>query len=207
VSPVIVGVIVAAGASTRMGRPKQLLEIGGRPLLQWVVDAAEASTLDRVVVVTGHAADEVRAAISLGRAVWAHNPEPDRGTMSSLRAGLAVVDAPDAVMKLVCDQPEVTSDVIDGVVGSWNPEIDLASLVAYQDGDGHPMLVAAAALTEVLEQDGDRLLWRLVQTAPERVGRFTVEGHRPIDINTEADLELAALRLGYYPSPAPPPTA
>ena len=47
--PVVVGVIVAAGESTRMGFPKQLLPIGDRPMLQWVVDAAEASTLDRVV--------------------------------------------------------------------------------------------------------------------------------------------------------------
>ncbi len=203
-TPVIVGVIVAAGASTRMGRPKQLLEIGGRPLLQWIVDAAEASRLDRVVVVAGHAADEVRAAVTLGRAVWAHNPDPERGTMSSLRAGLAVADSPDAVLKLVCDQPEVTSDLIDGVVGSWDPEIHRVSLVAYRDGDGHPLLISTDALAEVIEEDGDRLLWRLVETNPERVSRLTVDRLRPIDINTEADLRLAAIRLGYEPSPAPP---
>ena len=203
-SPVIVGVIVAAGASTRMGRPKQLLEIGGRPLLQWVVDAAEASTLDRVVVVTGHAADEVRAAITLDRAVWAHNPDPGRGTMSSLRTGLAVVDAPDAVMKLVCDQPEVTSDVIDGLVGSWDAAAHRAALAAYQDGNGHPMLIASSVLDGVIEEDGDRLLWGVVEAHPELVSRLVVDRLRPIDINTGADLELAALRLGYEPSPAPP---
>jgi molybdenum cofactor cytidylyltransferase len=204
VSPIIVGVIVAAGASTRMGRPKQLLEIGGRPLLQWVVDAAEASTLDQVVVVTGHAADEVRAAITLGRAVWAHNPDPDRGTMSSLRAGLTGVDPPDAVMKLVCDQPEVTSDVIDGLVGSWDAAAHQAALVAYQDGNGHPMLIASPILDGVIGEDGDRLLWGVVEAHPELVSRLVVDRPRPIDINTGADLEVAARRLGYEPSPAPP---
>lgn len=203
-TPVITGVIVAAGASTRMGSPKQLLEIGGRPLLQWVVDAAEASTLDRVVVVTGHAAAEVRAAVTLDRATWAHNDEPERGTMSSLRSGLAVVAAPDAVMKLVCDQPEVTSDLIDGVIETWDPEMHRVSLASYQDGDGHPVLVSASALAGVVEEDGDRLVWHLVEATPERVSRFTADRPRPIDINTEEDLRMAAVRLGYDPSPAPP---
>jgi molybdenum cofactor cytidylyltransferase len=200
----IAGVIVAAGASTRMGRPKQLLEIGGRPLLQWVVDAAEASSLDRIAVVTGHNADEIRATVSLRRAEWAHNDDPERGTMSSLRAGLAVIKAPDAVVKLVCDQPEVRSDVIDRLIESWDPGVHRASLVAYQDGDGHPLLVAAAALAEVIEEDGDRLLWGAVETDPARVSRLAVALPRPIDVNTEGDLQLAADRLGYDPSPAPP---
>ncbi|MBT8193451.1 MAG: nucleotidyltransferase family protein [Acidimicrobiia bacterium] len=200
----IVGVIVAAGASTRMGRPKQLLEIGGRPLLQWVVDAAEASRLDQVVVVTGHAADEVRAAVTLGRSVWAHNPDPDRGTMSSFRAGLAVAAPADAVVKLVCDQPEVTSDLIDGVVGLWDAAIHRASLVAYEDGDGHPLLISAPPLAEIIDEDGDRLLWSVVAANPEHVGRFTARRLRPTDINTEEDLRMATIRLGYDPSPAPP---
>lgn len=199
----IVGVIVAAGESTRMGRPKQLLTIGDRPLLQWVVDAAEASALDQVVVVTGHAADQVRSTIKLKRAIWAHNRAPERGTMSSLRAGLAAVEDAEAVVKLVCDQPEVTSETIDRLVGSWDPQSHRASLVAYEDGDGHPMLFAGSALASVIDEDGDRLLWDLVERFPDEVGRLALTAPRPIDINTPDDLQLAAARLGYWP-PAPP---
>ena len=199
----IVGVIVAAGESTRMGRPKQLLTIGDRPLLQWVVDAAEASALERVVVVTGHAADEVRASVKLGRAIWAHNPQPQRGTMSSLRAGVAAAGEAEGVMKLVCDQPEVTSETIDRLLSSWDPGAYQASLVAYADGDGHPMLFSAAALRPVIEQDGDRLLWELLEQFPDGVRRVAVERSRPIDINTSDDLTRAAGRMGYS-VPAPP---
>jgi molybdenum cofactor cytidylyltransferase len=169
-----------------------------------VVDAAEASTLDQIVVVTGYAAEEVRAAVSLDRAVWAHNEEPERGTMSSLRAGLEVAGSADAVVKLVCDQPGVTSDLIDGVIGSWDPEMHRASLASYRDGDGHPVLVAASALADVVDEDGDRRLWNVLETTPEGVSRFTADRPRPIDINTEEDLRVAAIQLGYDPSPAPP---
>ncbi len=152
-----------------MGSPKQLLLIGGRPLLQWVVDAAEASSLDRVVVVTGHAAEEVRAAVTLGRATWAHNPEPERGTMSSLRAGVAVAGTTGGVMKLVCDQPEVSSEIIDQLMAAWDPAAHRAAVVEYRDGTGHPMLFASDALDRVLAQDGDRLLWSLLEADPDSV--------------------------------------
>ena len=199
----IVGVIVAAGESTRMGRPKQLLAIGGRPLLQWVVDAAEASNLDEIVVVTGHAADEVRSAITLRRAIWAHNPQPERGTMSSLRAGVAAVGEAKAVMKLVCDQPEVTSVTIDRMIGAWDPGSHSVSLTSYQDGAGHPMMVAIGALAEVIEEDGDRLLWDLVEQHADDVQRVAIDAPRPVDINTADDLQSAAERLGYSSSGAP----
>lgn len=199
----VVGVIVAAGKSTRMGRPKQLLTIGGRPLLQWVVDAAESSALDRVVVVTGHAADEVRAAITLGRAIWAHNPETERGTMSSLRLGVAAAGEARAVMKLVCDQPEVTRETIDQMISAWDPDTHRASLAAYRDGPGHPLLFAEPVLAEVIDQEGDRLLWGFLERHPHQVGRLSVDAPRPIDINTADDLRLAAVRLGYSSGEAP----
>lgn len=199
----IVGVIVAAGESTRMGFPKQLLPIGDRPMLQWVVDAAEASVLDQVVVVTGHNAEQVRASVTLDRAVWAHNPQPDRGTMSSLRVGVAAAEDSDAIMKLVCDQPEVTSETIDRMVSAWDPGRHRASLATYPDGPGHPMVFGVDALTEVIDEEGDRLLWELIERHPDEVDRLEVDAARPIDINTADDLRLAAERLGYSSGDAP----
>jgi molybdenum cofactor cytidylyltransferase len=199
----IAGVIVAAGESTRMGRPKQLLTIGDRPLLQWVVDAAEASTLDRVVVVTGHAAGEVRSAVTLERAVWAHNSEPGRGTMSSLRSGMINAGEPEAVMKLVCDQPEVTTAIINTLAAAWVSGAARAAVVQYRDGPGHPMLFSKAALGELLDRDGDRLLWSYLDDHPHEVVHVAVDQPRPIDVNAPGDLEAVATRLGYGP-PAPP---
>lgn len=198
--PVVVGVIVAAGAATRMGRLKQLIEVGDRPMLQWVIDAAEASGLDQVAVVTGP--DEVvRAGVRLGRSFPAVNRHPERGTMSSLRAGLEVVEPADAVVKLVADQPEVTVRDIDALIESWDPASHRAALVRYRDGDGHPVLIRADALIEILDQEGDRLLWRLMESGPTQ--RLSIDRPAPIDVNTPDDLAALATRLGYS-LPAPP---
>lgn len=198
--PVVVGVIVAAGAATRMGRLKQLIEVGDRPMLQWVIDAAEGSSLDQVAVVTGPA-DTVRSGVTLTRSVAAVNSHPELGTMSSVRAGMAVLESADAVVKLVADQPEITSEDIDGLIESWDPEHHRAALVGYRDGDGHPLLIRADALGEILNQEGDRLLWALMEAGPTQ--RLSVDRPAPIDVNTPDDLSDLAERLGYS-LPAPP---
>ena len=85
----VVGVVLAAGAAERMGNAKQLLPYKGAILLQHAVDAAEASRLDGVIVVTGAYADEVEAALRVDRAVTVRNPDFRRGNMSSLEVGAA----------------------------------------------------------------------------------------------------------------------
>lgn len=192
-----VGVIVAAGSSTRMGEPKALLPIHGRPMLQWIVDAAEEASLGEVVVVTGPDGDRIRAAIGLRRAQWAHNPQPELGTMSSLRAGLVAAGSAQAVVKLVCDQPEIRSSVIDGLLMAWNPALHDVGLVAYADGDGHPVVVSRAALSELGE--GDRMLWQLIEEPSDRVLRLTSNQPRPLDVNDPEDYEAVVVRLSGRP--------
>ena len=75
------GLILAAGSSRRMGSPKQLLLIGGRPLLQLVVDRASASKLDEVIVVLGVVADEIRSRVDFGRARVVVNPDHAAGNL------------------------------------------------------------------------------------------------------------------------------
>ncbi len=85
----VVGIVLGAGSSTRLGQPKQLLPLGARTVLAHVVAEAEASSLDRVVVVVGGAAsDEAVASLPSGRAEVAHNDRYGEGCASSLLAGL-----------------------------------------------------------------------------------------------------------------------
>ena len=188
-----IGVIVAAGSSSRMGEPKALLPIHDRPMLQWVVDAAEESSLEEVVVVTGADEDRIRAGVRLRRARWAHNPQPERGTMSSLRAGLAAAGPAETVVKLVSDQPEIRGPVIDGLLMAWDSALHDVGLVAYAEGDGHPVVVSHAALGELGE--GDRMLWRLIEERPDRVLRLTSNQLRPLDVNGPEDYEAVVGRL------------
>src|SRR5262245_49006892 len=94
------GVSLGAGASRRLGRSKQALPLGDTTLLGWVVREAEASLLDRIVVIT-------RGDIHTGRAVVARPEARDTTCSASLKAGLAAVGACDAVMLLRGDTPEV----------------------------------------------------------------------------------------------------
>ncbi|HEX5886237.1 MAG TPA: NTP transferase domain-containing protein, partial [Pyrinomonadaceae bacterium] len=86
----ISGLILGAGASQRLGPPKQLLPFRGTTMLGWVVDQAERATgLDEIVVVLGRAADQVRARVDFGAARVVENPVFTEGCASSYRAGLA----------------------------------------------------------------------------------------------------------------------
>src|SRR5512138_3343641 len=104
----VAALILAAGASTRMGRPKQLLDWGGRPLVRAAAETALAARLDPVLVVVGGARAEVEAAlVGLPLRVIA-NPNYAGGQSTSLRAGVAALGSDsDAVVVLLGDQPFV----------------------------------------------------------------------------------------------------
>src|SRR5271165_425166 len=109
-------IVLGAGASSRMGASKQLLELGGKPLIALAVDAALGSQARPVVVVIGADAERVREAIS-GRPVCVVlNPEWSSGLSSSIRVGMAALlaaePALDAALLALCDQPALSPEVI-----------------------------------------------------------------------------------------------
>lgn len=112
----VAAVILAAGESRRYGGLKLLAPLAGRPLLQHVLDAANASTLDDVLLVVGHAADEILAAVQLGRARAVLNAAYASGQASSLRAGLGAASGTDAVVVLLGDQPGVRPELLAALI-------------------------------------------------------------------------------------------
>lgn len=114
-----VAIVLAAGASERFGSDKLLAPLDGRPLLQHVLDAATASSVDDVIVVVGHAADAVLAAVRLGRARAVVNPDHALGQSTSLRAGLRAAAGADAGVVLLGDQPRVTAALVDALIERW----------------------------------------------------------------------------------------
>lgn len=113
--PFVAGLVLAAGASTRLGQPKQLLPFGDTTMLGRVVsEACAATALDQVVVVLGGGAAEVRRQVSLGTATVVENEAFTEGCASSYRTGLgAVNERAEAVAVLLGDQPGVDRAVID----------------------------------------------------------------------------------------------
>jgi molybdenum cofactor cytidylyltransferase len=115
----ISGIVLAGGTSSRLGRPKQLLELEGRPVLQHVIDAATEAGLDEVVVVLGHMADDIAATIDLPvGARTCLNPRYASGQSTSLEAGL---DEVVVVLGHMADDIAATIDLPVGARTCLNP--------------------------------------------------------------------------------------
>ncbi|MBF0495966.1 MAG: nucleotidyltransferase family protein [Deltaproteobacteria bacterium] len=117
----VIGLVLAAGRSTRLGRPKQLARIGGQSILYRIVSAALTSALDRVLVVLGYRAGEIATDLSplagSTRLKLVINPEFDRGMSSSLQAGLRQLpEETDGVMVLLGDQPIIYPETINRLI-------------------------------------------------------------------------------------------
>jgi molybdenum cofactor cytidylyltransferase len=151
-------VILAAGASTRMGRPKQLLRLGGRTLLRRVVDAVLAAGASPVVVVLGAHRDLIRPEIEGMPVLVAENPDWEEGMASSVRAGVRVLDsflpALDAGLLLPCDQPNLSPAAIARLVDiAARNEKSIVS-ARYGGHPGPPVLFARRHFHELMELHG-----------------------------------------------------
>jgi molybdenum cofactor cytidylyltransferase len=184
------GVVLAAGSSRRMGSPKQLLLVEGRPLLELVVAQACASGLDEVIVVLGAAADEIRSRADLGRARSIVNPDHASGMASSLRAGLASLgDEVDRAVIILGDQPDVSAELLDELLDLQETS-GLPSAALGFDGILHPPVVLKRELWgEVMALEGDVGCRAVIRARPELVATLPVQrGHRhPVDVDTPED--------------------
>lgn len=186
----VAGIILAAGAAERMGDLKQLLLHQGIALLQHVVNVAEASRLDQIVVVTGAHGDEVEASLRLDRATTTRNRDFRRGNMSSLERGAKAAADADALILLMGDHPGMRVEVVDQMVALWIESRPWAAVTAYSDRLAHPFLLSRPALDEATALGGPKLLWRLLaEDDTERVVHLPVEHPAPIDVNTPADYD------------------
>jgi molybdenum cofactor cytidylyltransferase len=203
--PFVSGLVLAAGASTRLGQPKQLLPFGTTTLLGTVVaEARAASALDEVVVVIGGAAAEVRRRVDLAGVRVVENPEFGDGCSSSYRAGIGALDArAEAVVILLGDQPGVDHAVIDTVTDAWRRTKDHVMLASYRTREGHPLVFARALFDQLVALRGDKAAWKLVDALRDRVRAVAVDRPHPRDINTWEEYE-ALLRGAVSASPEDP---
>jgi 2-haloacid dehalogenase len=188
---VISGLILAAGTSSRLGRPKQLLELGGRPLLQLVIDAAAGAGLDEVVVVLGHEAARVEAALEFPPAARVLvNADYLEGQSTSLRAGLdALSEASDAAVILLGDQPGVSSSMIRRAVTTFHSSGGPVVRARFADVPGHPVVVARSQWDRWRNLSGDAGARLLMESHSERVVELELGPEALADVDTWADYE------------------
>jgi molybdenum cofactor cytidylyltransferase len=190
------GVVLAAGASMRIGQPKQLLPLQGRPLLQHVIDEIGASRLDEVIVVLGCHAEEVRRAIRPpegGSMRVVVNPDHATGQSASLRLGLRSTDPrAEAAAVFLGDQPQVSRHLIDRVAqaflaGSTPVVRPVYGAPGGGRVPGHPVFLARRIWDALKDLRGDEGARRVLSRHPEWVSEVLVEGEAPEDIDTWDD--------------------
>ncbi len=191
----VAAIALAAGASSRFGSNKLLAPLGGRPVLQHVLDAVAAAQVDPTVVVVGRDREAIEAGIAWRSERRVVNDRPQDGLSSSLRLGLdAVAEDPaiEAVVIVLGDQPALRASVIDAVVSATDDRPAPFVRARYAvDGAPNPVLVRREAWATAAGLSGDRGLGPFLAAHPELVLAVEVDGANP-DVDTPADLAALA---------------
>jgi CTP:molybdopterin cytidylyltransferase MocA len=154
---VIAAVVLAAGSGSRFGGAKQLAELDGIPLLEHALRAVEAvPAIERIVVVLGARADEIRAGVDFGSAEPIVCADWAEGQAASLRCGIAAVAGADAAVLTLGDMPRITPRVIARFADLADQHGALARARAVYDGrPGHPVVLGSAYFGQIAALRGD----------------------------------------------------
>jgi molybdenum cofactor cytidylyltransferase len=191
----VAGLVLAAGGSTRLGRPKQLLPYGDGVLLDAVLGVARQSGFTQLVVALGGSEDAVRQAVDLAGVEIADNPDFAAGCSSSIAAAIPKLDTgTDVLVLMLGDQPGVRPETVRTLLrGRGNAPI---AVCRYDDGIGHPFAFDRSLLPDLSAMHGDKAVWKLLEQRAADVVEVTVPGTIPTDVDTEDDYRkvLAELR-------------
>jgi molybdenum cofactor cytidylyltransferase len=157
VSGRVAALVLAAGASTRMGGPNKLLcEVDGVPMIHRAVRAAVDSLCVQVVVVTGWQADRIEAALASTAVSFVRNPDYAAGMSGSLRRGLASLpDGVDAALIQLADMPWIGAAHIDRLVETFDPGDPAIVVPVRGDRRGHPVLWPRRFFAQISQLSGD----------------------------------------------------
>ena len=196
--PTVAAVVLAAGRSVRLGRPKQLLVVAGEPLVRRAARAALEAGLSPVVVVTGAGGREVQTALGELPVEVAENASPEAGMAVSVRLGVARARALspglDAVALLACDQPLLDAAHLARLVDARRVSGRAIVASEYEGVRGVPVLLGAEVLEEVAALEGDAGAREVVRRDPARVAGVPFPGGA-LDVDREEDLVRAETTL------------
>jgi molybdenum cofactor cytidylyltransferase len=184
---VIVGIVLAAGLSRRMGQRKLLLPLDGTPIVRWSVDAVRRE-VDRIVAVVGPGDAEVRAALGDLPVTFAINPHPEDGQGASISCGIAALDATvRAVVVALGDQPRLPSGVIPSLRRAFERTGKAIVAPVYRGTQGTPVLFSAAVFPELRALTGDAGARSVVRRERSRVELVPFDLPMPLDVDTPED--------------------
>lgn len=188
-------VVLAAGASTRLGQPKQLVKLGGRPALHRVVANAVSLTGSAVTVVVGAHAREMTHLLAHSPASVIVNRHWEEGMGSSLRFGVASLPpACEAVLVLLGDQVGVTLDDLKRLTSAWGGEESRIAASVFDGRIGAPAIFPRLCFPELAELRGDQGARLILERNSYRVARVPMS-NAAIDLDTPEDLAALTQRF------------
>ena len=193
----ISAVVLAAGRSTRMGEPKQLLRLSGCLMLEQTLENVRAGGVDEVVLVLGFATEAIRRELSeplLDGVRVVVNENYESGMASSLRAGLAAVSpAMDAALIVLADQPFVRPETLRGILDVHRNSGAKIVVPLYKGQRGNPVLLDRSLFAEAMALEGDIGCRAIFASHADAMAYFEVDDPAILaDIDTREDFE----RLG-----------
>lgn len=192
----VTGLVLGAGGSRRLGRPKQLLPYGDKTLLGHVLDTARACPFDQLVVALGGAADGVREQVDLSGAEVVLNEAFGTGCSSSIAAALgAIDDRAELLVLMLGDMPGVTVATVDALLAGRG-DAPLA-VCRYDDQRGHPFAFERRMFEELADLHGDKGVWRLLDQRAAEVAEIRIAGPVPLDVDTPEDYEAVLAAAGF----------
>lgn len=195
-------VILAAGASTRMKQPKQLLPFAGQPLLLRTVDALLAAPVWPVVVVLGAHAEKIRPLLARYPVLVAENPAWAEGMASSLRTGIAVLQqfsrSLDGALITLCDQPAFSADIARQLIDAFPRSAGGIVAARYHDRHGAPALFSRDHFPALAALTGEAGARTLINAVPEKVVAIDLP-QLGIDLDTPEDYAAAKPSAGDQP--------
>lgn len=201
-------IILAAGASKRMGQPKALIPWGDRTLLNWELDELLRSSVDDIVVVIGRRAEDVRRSLGGGARYSVFNQRWPQGRATSLAKGAETLvaggrAAPSAVVIQNVDQPS-RADIIDRLLAELRSSGAEAVQPSYQGKAGHPVVLDGSLIPELIAATEATLgLRAIIERHPPRLLAMDDEPVVRIDLDTPDTLDSARQLLGVTSASSP----
>jgi molybdenum cofactor cytidylyltransferase len=194
-APHIAGLVLAAGQSLRMGQNKLLADIDGKPMVRRVVEAVIGARISPVIVVSGHEAAALAAALADLRVTIVHNPQYAEGLSTSLIAGLkALPEDADGVLVALGDMPLVTSRHINRLVAAFNPDEHRSICVPVANGRrGNPVLWGRQHFAAMRKLSGDKGAREVLERNTEEIVEVAIESQAVL-ADADTPEALASLR-------------
>jgi molybdenum cofactor cytidylyltransferase len=187
----VTGLVLAAGGSSRLGRPKQTLPFGDTTLLGHVLDSARACGFDQLLVALGGGSGEVCTNVDLTGTTVVDNPSYGEGCSSSIAAALPAIDErSDVLVLMLGDQPGVGPTAVRTLLARVGDSP--IAVARYEDGRGHPFAFRREVFPELAELHGDKAVWKLIERRAADVAEVGVPGRVPADVDTWEDYEALA---------------